>query len=149
MHSIEMHADDSLGMIIGKLPVTINDGEEFQITSVAKKLIVKSVERDKLALSLRSLGLTPTAAIVVKIGSQAKTESPSSLKDRVAANKNLKKGSHSMHSIGLYAKDDNVKGNLVDGGGGVMYEQEVTDDEDEGAENVEEQADQSQENDEQ
>ena len=148
-HSIEMHADDSLNMIIGKLPVTLNDGEEFQIICVGKKLVVKSVENDKLALSLRSLGLTPTAAIVVKLGSQENSESSSSLKDRVAASKNLKKGSHSMHSIGLYAKDDNVKGNLVDGGGGVMYEQEVTDDDDEGAENVEEQADQSQENDEQ
>ena len=53
-----------------------------------------------------------------------------------------------MHSIGIYAKDDNVKGNLVDGGGGVMYEQEVTDDEEEGAENVEEQVNQGQEKDE-
>ena len=146
MHEIEMHADDLLSMIFDKLPIALAAGEEFQITCVAKKLVVKSTDSDKFAQSLRSLGLAPTAAIVIKIGSQEKAESSSNLKERVAAQKRIKKGSHSMHSIGIYAKDDNVKGNLVDGGGGVMYEQEVTDDEEEGAENVE--AEQNKEEDE-
>jgi thioredoxin len=146
MHEIEMHADDLLSMIFDKLPIVLAAGEEFQITCVAKKLIVKSTDSDKFAQSLRSLGLAPTAAIVIKIGSQEKAESSSNLKERVAAQKRIKKGSHSMHSIGIYAKDDNVKGNLVDGGGGVMYEQEVTDDEEEGTENVE--AEQNKEEDE-
>jgi hypothetical protein len=41
-----------------------------------------------------------------------------------------------MHSIGVYAKDDNNKGEHIDGGGGVTYEQDVTDDEGEGAEDA-------------
>ena len=40
-----------------------------------------------------------------------------------------KKGEHTMHSIGVYAKDDNAKGELIDGGGGVWYEHDVSDDE--------------------
>ena len=112
---------------------------------MAKTLIVKSGDTKTLSQSLRSLGLTPTATLVVKIGNQEKTESTSNLKERVAAQKNVKKGSHSMHSIGVYAKNDNLKGELIDGGGGVMYEQDVTDDEDEGAENVEDEGENSEE----
>ena len=39
-----------------------------------------------------------------------------------------------MHSIGLYSKNDGAKAEEFDGGGGVMYEHDVTDDEDEGDE---------------
>ena len=34
-----------------------------------------------------------------------------------------------MQSIGVYAKDDNNKAELIDGGGGVWYEHDVSDDE--------------------
>ena len=47
----------------------------------------------------------------------------------MAEKKNLKKGSHTMQSIGIYAKDDNNKAELIDGGGGVWYEHDVSDDE--------------------
>jgi hypothetical protein len=46
-----------------------------------------------------------------------------------AAQKKKKKGTHTMQSVGIYSKDDNAKGNLIDGGGGTWYEHDVTDDE--------------------
>jgi hypothetical protein len=56
--------------------------------------------------------------------------SSSSLKERAAQKK--KKGSHAMQSIvGVWSKDDNVKGNIVGGGCGTCYEQDVKDDEEE------------------
>merc|ERR1712157_164354 len=92
----------------------------------------KSDDEDVLSKSLQSLGLTPAASLVIKIDSIEKQESKtSSLKERVSAQKTLKKGSHTMQSIGVYAKDDNAKGEVIDGGGGVLYEQDVTDDDDE------------------
>jgi hypothetical protein len=36
-----------------------------------------------------------------------------------------------MQSVGIYGKDDNAKGELIDGGGGTLYEHDVTDDEEE------------------
>lgn len=136
-HELSLRADDTLADVIKKLPGSAED--EFQITCVAKRLIVKSTDSDKLTKSLRSLGLTPAAALVVKMGinDNAASSSGSNLKERAAAKKSMKKGPQTMHSLGVYAKDDNAKGNLVDGGGGVMYEQDVTDDEEEGEENVE------------
>mmetsp|Transcript_27415 Transcript_27415/g.40478 ORF Transcript_27415/g.40478 Transcript_27415/m.40478 type:complete len:146 (-) Transcript_27415:277-714(-) len=107
--------------------------ENYQIICAAKKLIVKSDDGNTLSMSLRSLGLAPAAALVIKISSSESKESTvNTLKDRVAAKKNLKRGSHTMQSIGVYAKDDNAKGEVIDGGGGVLYEQDVTDDEEEG-----------------
>lgn len=34
-----------------------------------------------------------------------------------------------MASIGIYSKDDNAKGELIDMGGGVWMEHDITDDE--------------------
>jgi len=75
--------------------------------------------------------LIPKASLVIKFTS-ADTEERSSgnLRERAAKQKK-KKGAHTMQSIGVYSKDDNVKGNIVDGGGGTCYEQDVTDDEEE------------------
>jgi hypothetical protein len=36
-----------------------------------------------------------------------------------------------MQSVGIYGKDDNSKGELFDGGCGVLYEQVVSNDEEE------------------
>lgn len=62
-------------------------------------------------------GLTPAANIVVKVGGSSKADT-SSMKGRVADKKIRKTGSHTMQSIGIYAKDDNNKAELIDGGGG-------------------------------
>ena len=78
--------------------------------------------------TLRQHGLMPAARIVVKVGTGTNTGT-SSLKERAAEKKSLKKGSHTMQSIGVYAKDDNNKAELIDGGGGVWYEHDVSDDE--------------------
>jgi hypothetical protein len=58
----------------------------------------------------------------------------------VALKKKKKKGSYNMQSIGLCAKDDNAKGELIDGGGGTLYEQDVTDDEQDKAAEAEDKA---------
>jgi len=137
-HDVVMHADDSLRSILDQIPgFSVDDDGEFQITCVAKKLIVKSTDTKALSLSLRDHGLLPTAALVVKQrkttsgGGDASTSS-SSLSARAASRKK-KTGSHTMQSTGIYGKDDNAKGELVDGGGGTLYEQDVTDDEEEEA----------------
>lgn len=132
VHDITMHQDDPLSKVLEALSVDAGE-EEFQITCVAKRLVVKSSDKQAMKKTLGEHGLMPKAAIVVKVGVGEKVDA-TSLKDRVAEKKSLKKGSHTMQSIGVYAKDDNNKGELIDGGGGVMYEQDVTDDEEEGAE---------------
>jgi hypothetical protein len=92
--------------------------------------VVKSSNEQAMKKTLREHGLMPAARIVVKVGTGTKTGT-STMKERVAK-KSLKKGSHTMQSIGIYAKDDNNKAELIDGGGGVWYEHDVSDDENEG-----------------
>mmetsp|Transcript_8441 Transcript_8441/g.13020 ORF Transcript_8441/g.13020 Transcript_8441/m.13020 type:complete len:740 (+) Transcript_8441:72-2291(+) len=135
VHELEMRADEPLSKVVEKVFDGSVDGN-YQLICAAKKLIVKSDDDTNLSKSLRSLGMTPAAALVIKMETnQSKESAANSLKERVAAKKNLKRGSHTMQSIGVYAKDDNAKGEVIDGGGGVLYEQDVTDDEEEGEEN--------------
>lgn len=130
IHDLDMRADNPLSTIIDSLPVDTTEEEEIQITCVAKRLIVKSSDSNAMNKSLREHGLVPAASIVVKIGDGSKTDdSVGGLKERAAAKKSKKKGSHTMQSVGIYSKDDNAKGELIDGGGGVWYEHDVSDDE--------------------
>jgi hypothetical protein len=70
----------------------------------------KSSDKGATKKTLGEHGLMPKAAIVLgKVGGREQVDA-SSLKDRVLAEmKSLKKGSHTMQSIGLYAKHDNNK----------------------------------------
>ncbi|GKY92503.1 hypothetical protein MPSEU_000220700 [Mayamaea pseudoterrestris] len=140
IHALDLRADDSLTKVLSKLPVSIPDGEEVKITCAAKRLVVSASDGATMKQSLRQLGLHPAASIVVAIGSErsAPSTSKKSTKSKIAdrAAKKKKKGSHTMHSIGVYAKDDNAKGELIDGGGGVMYEHDVSDDEEEKVKDV-------------
>jgi len=137
LHDLTLEADDTLGAIIDSLPVKLPEGEEVTITCTARRLIVKSTDEVAMGKTLRESNLTPAASIVVKIGSGAdRSESTSSLKERAAARKEKSKGEHTMQSIGIYSKDDNAKGELIDGGGGTWYEQDITSD-DEAEENDE------------
>jgi thioredoxin len=129
-HDVVINVNDSLQSLLEILPFTIPN--DFQITCVAKKMVVKSDDVTSLSKSIGSLGLKNGAVLVIKTEGKEKSDPGSKLHQRAASKKRLKRGSHSMHSIGIYSKDDNVKGNLVDGGGGVMYEMEVSDDEGEG-----------------
>ena len=52
----------------------------------------------------------------------------SAIADR-AKLKKKKTGSHTMQNIGIYAKDDNNKSELIDDGGGFMYEHDFSSDE--------------------
>lgn len=137
VHEVSLNADDPLSMVIESLPSVSKQKEEIQITCVAKRLVVKSTDKAAMKKSLREHKLLPTAAIVVNVGAKEKTDSSakSSLAERAAAERQRKTGSHTMQSIGVYAKDDNAKGELIDGGGGSLWEQDVTsDEEDEAAE---------------
>jgi thiol-disulfide isomerase/thioredoxin len=133
VHSLDCRGDDPLSSILEKVPLSADSqsGQDVQITCVAKKLVVKSSDSAAMSKPLRSLGLMPSASIVLSVVSDKKEASTSNLAERAAAKKKKRKGSHTMQSVGIYAKDDHLKGELVDGGGGVLYEQDVTDDEEE------------------
>lgn len=129
VHDIELDADEPLHKIVDEVKslVKIPKEEELTITCAARRLIVKSSDAEAMAKTLRESKLTPAASIVIKIGSGVQRKS-TNLKERAAARKEKSKGEHTMQSIGIYAKDDNAKGELIDGGGGTWYEQDVTTD---------------------
>ena len=129
VHEVKLHQDDKLSKVLEALEIDSDD--EIQITCVAKRLVVKSSDQDSMQKSLKDHGLMPMAALVVKVGTSETSTNTSSLKGRAAGRKERKKGSHTMQSIGIYAKDDHLKGELIDGGAGALYEQDVSDDEDE------------------
>ena len=126
VHEVTLNEDDPLGKVLEVLDIDESE-EDVQIVCVAKKLVVKKSDKQALQKSLKGHGLMPTASVVIKVGSVEKSD-VSSLKER-AKQRNLKKGSHTMQSIGIYSKDDNNKAELIDGGGGVWYEHDVSEDE--------------------
>lgn len=128
VHEVTLNENDPLSAVLGVLNVDTASEEDIQITCVAKRLVIKSSDTEQIQKSLKDHGLMPAASIVVKIGGAAAPASSSNLKER-AAEKKKKKGSHTMQSVGIYAKDDNNKAELIDGGGGVWYEHDVSDDE--------------------
>ena len=141
VHDIKCEEDNSLTDLLAKLPFSIEDDEIVQFTCAAKRLIVKSTDNETMQKTLAQLNLTPTASIVLKIGEGRTDFSKGSLAERASSTQKKKTGSHSMHSIGLYAKDDGNKAEMFDGGGGVMYEHDISDDEGENEErNIEEHA---------
>jgi thiol-disulfide isomerase/thioredoxin len=143
---VELGADEPLQAILQHLPVPLANDEEVRITCVAKRLVVKSSDETMMHKSFRELGLSPAASVVVKVGADAVDDAAAAavaasstgtssaggkLAERVTSQRKKKKGSHTMQSVGIYGKDDNAKGELIDGGGGTLYEQDVSDDEDE------------------
>ena len=139
VHDINMRADDTLTTLVERLPAGVPEDDEIQITCTAKRLIVKSTDAVAMGKTLREHKLSPAASIVVKIGSSssASDAAKSSLAERAKARQQRKKGEHNMASVGIYSKDDNAKGELIDGGGGVWYEHDVTsDDEADAKDNV-------------
>eukprot|EP00586_Coscinodiscus_wailesii_P003218 CAMPEP_0172489488 /NCGR_PEP_ID=MMETSP1066-20121228/19515_1 /TAXON_ID=671091 /ORGANISM="Coscinodiscus wailesii, Strain CCMP2513" /LENGTH=794 /DNA_ID=CAMNT_0013257399 /DNA_START=121 /DNA_END=2508 /DNA_ORIENTATION=+ len=143
--------EDTLSSLLEYLPPG-REREEVTFVCAAKRLTV-DYEKDAEACeerSLRDWGLYPSASVVLKfktkrqhdsaaaaaVDSDNDTEDESSaarrrLTERMAKRKAAKKGSHTMQSVGIYAKDDNNKAELIDGGGGVWYEHDVTDSEEE------------------
>jgi len=142
IHDVTLEADDPFSTILTALPVTIPEGEEIQITCTARRLIVKSTDSVEMNKTFREHKLVPAATVVIKIGNTNASSSSASdkpnLKERAAARKAKKKGEHTMQSIGIYAKDDNAKGELIDGGGGVWFEHDVTSDDEENTNELEE-----------
>ena len=136
VHEMSFSADDPVKSILDQLPSKPSDGEEVQITCVAKRLVLKSSEEGSFKKTFRELGLSPSAAVVVSVGGPKTKEVSTTKLAEKAALKKRKKGSHTMQSVGIYSKDDNAKAELIDGGGGVWYEHDVSDDEEE-AENEE------------
>jgi len=110
--------------------------DDVQITCISKRLIIKlSDHNGSMDKSFHDHGLYPSAQLVVKLVPVEDTKKSSNnnhnLKER-ATRRKKKRGSHTMQSVGIYAKDDNNKAELIDGGGGVWYEHDVSDDELEG-----------------
>eukprot|EP00980_Cylindrotheca_fusiformis_P012556 scaffold3084_cov144-Cylindrotheca_fusiformis.AAC.4 len=134
VHEVTLHENDTLKSILGAIDID-SSAEEVHFTCVAKKMVVKSSDSEAMSKTLRQHGLMPTAAIVVRIGTDKTSAESVSLKER-AGKKALKKGSHTMQSIGIYSKDDNNKAELIDGGNGVWYEHDVSDDDDADPENA-------------
>ncbi|KAL7499143.1 hypothetical protein ACHAWT_007515 [Skeletonema menzelii] len=143
LHSVEMDGGDTLATLVEKLE--IDDEESVQFTCAAKRLIVKSTDEEKMSKTLKELRLMPSASIVIKIGEGKSSDvTKGSLAERNSAKKK-KTGSHSMHSIGLYSQNDGNKAETFESGG-VLYDHDISDDEDEGedatAENLEEEDEQ-------
>jgi hypothetical protein len=130
MHDTILHRDDPLTKVLDELGVLWEEEDEVQITCAARRMVVKASDREAMKKSLGEHGLMPAANIVVKVGASSTTNT-SNLKERAAGKKIRKTGSHTMQSIGVYSKNDNNKMELIDGGGGTMYEQDISDDEDE------------------
>jgi thiol-disulfide isomerase/thioredoxin len=130
MHDTVLHRDDQLTKVLDELGVHWEEEDEVQITCAARRMVVKSSDREAMKKTLGEHGLMPAANIVVKVGGSS-TAKTSNLKERAAGKKIRKTGSHTMQSIGVYSKNDNNKMELIDGGGGTMYEQDISDDEDE------------------
>jgi len=129
IHDISLQADDPLRTIIESLPVKLPDDEEYQFTCAARRLSVKSSNSEAMEQSLRHHRLAPAASIVIGVvKKKEESENTSSIKERAAARKKKTKGEHTMQSIGIYAKDDNLKAELIDGGGGVWYEHDISSD---------------------
>lgn len=133
LHELVLHADDPLKIILDKFLAGADDeDDELQITCVAKRLIIRSTDNDAMNMSLREHGLVPAATLVIKsISNQNESSATPKLAERAASKRKRKTGSHTMQSVGIYGKDDNAKGELIDGGGGTLYEHDVTDDEEE------------------
>jgi len=152
IHDVTFQATDSLESILTSIPgVTVPDeeAENVRITCTARRLMVKSTDVEEMKKSLKDHRLTPAASVVIQIGTKKKESSSesstdlgegegeksssSSLQERAAARRSKKKGEHTMQSEGIYTKDDNAKGELIDGGGGTdgdEEEEEVKDVED-------------------
>lgn len=109
VHEVVMNADEPLSAVIATLPMSVEDGQEVQFICTAKRLVVKSTDEHSMTKTLREYGLVPTAAIVIKISREEQSELPNTgpgkLAERAAAKKKQKKGSHTMQSIGVYAKE--------------------------------------------
>eukprot|EP00934_Nitzschia_sp_Nitz4_P002608 Nitzschia sp. Nitz4//scaffold42_size132992//38795//40678//NITZ4_003388-RA/size132992-processed-gene-0.31-mRNA-1//-1//CDS//3329551685//2598//frame0 len=126
VHELELSPSAPISAVLDALE--LESTEDVQIVCAAKRLVVHSSNTTSMALSLTEHGLTPSASLVVQVGHAAESESKPRLSERPHPKKS--KGSHTMQSVGIYAKDDQNKAELIDGGGGVWYEHDVSDDDD-------------------
>jgi thioredoxin 1 len=137
MHEVSLQGSDPLRVVLDQIP-GLSENEDVQILCIAKRLVVKATDSEAMSKTLQEHGLMPGAALVIKCAySKAATPTSSSTLSERAAARKKKTGSHTMQSVGIYGKDDNAKGELVDGGGGTWYEQDVSDDEEPEKESIE------------
>lgn len=137
VHEVVLSRDDPLLKVLEVMSPELNSPyERIQLVCASKRLVVRANNTEAMKKSIGEYDLMPSTSIVIKVGpsgSASQSTSSSRLKER--AEMKQKKGSHTMQSIGVYSKDDNNKAELIDGGGGVWYEHDVSDDDDE-SENV-------------
>ena len=115
---------------------TEGDTEGVEVTCVNKKRII---EREDWGMTMEELDLLPGCSLV--LNREVEEEEGGGAGKKAGggggARRKIKKGSHTMASVGIYSTRDNMKGELIDGGGGTVYEQ-VTESEDEVEEEEEE-----------
>jgi hypothetical protein len=129
IYNAKLQVHEPLGSIFNVSPLAEMDHANTTITCVSRKLIVKSNDSSMMGKSFLELKLYPSVAIVIKCGGIERSIKSLNLKDRAELRRVIKRGEHTMQSVGIYAKDDGAKGELIDGGGGVWYEHDVSDDE--------------------
>ncbi len=113
-----------------------SENKEYTIVCPSKKISISSSDTESLSQPLQDGPLISSSSktalsLVLQFVTPKKEEAEtikSTLQERAAARRSKRKGSHTMQSVGIYAKDDNAKGELIDGGGGVWYEHDVTSD---------------------
>ena len=125
-----MPLEDPLSSIIHLSPLVEVDTSNITITCTGKKLAVNSNDLKMMGKSFRHLHLYPSVNLVINTGNNERLSTTSKLKERAELRRNLKRGEHTMQSIGIYAKDNGANVELIDGGGGVWYEHDVSNDED-------------------
>uniref|UniRef100_A0A7S2K507 PUB domain-containing protein n=1 Tax=Leptocylindrus danicus TaxID=163516 RepID=A0A7S2K507_9STRA len=134
VHTIELQKSSELSELLPYLrnisDFDDNDVAEIQLTCAAKRLVI-NLTPEMLRQTFEELKLYPAANVVIKLPSMQSATDTNSLTERAKANREKRKGSHTMASVGIYSTEDNAKGELIDGGGGVLWEQDVSDTEDE------------------
>jgi len=136
-------------MILSAINQNNDDPPEIRFVCTSKKLLLSSTNPSHVSKiqekSLRDLGFMPSISLVANIipsgdtisnkeetdTTKTKAEMLKARRNKQSTKRNKGSGSHTMQSIGIYSKDDNAKSELIDGGGGVWYEHDVSDDDDE------------------
>jgi len=134
VHELKLSSQDTTLTELVQPYLEQDQKEEFHIVCPSKKVSISSTDTETMSSTLQQCSfIGPMTSLVLQFSSSNKSEDTTQddkhkLQQRAAARRSKQTGYHTMQSVGIYSKDDNVKGELIDGGGGVWYEQDVTTD---------------------